>query len=157
MARRASPVSRRSATPPATAVAHALHAAAVHLLRRLRVEDARAGVSAAKLSALSVLVFGGPRRLTDLAAAEQVRPPTMTRLIAAMELDGLVRRRPDPADARAVRLEATVLGTRLLKAGRRRRVARLAAGLRRLGSADRALLSRAAAVMEALSRDVPQK
>jgi DNA-binding MarR family transcriptional regulator len=154
MARRASPVRHSAASPPVTALAHALHAAAVHLLRRLRVEDARAGVSAATLSALSVLVFGGPRRLTDLAAAEQVRPPTMTRLIAAMEAGGLVRRRPDAADARAVRLEATAQGTRLLKAGRRRRVDRLAQAIRRLPGEERAVLARAAGLLERISRDL---
>ena len=134
------------------AAADAVHSAAIHLLRRLRREDERAGVSAAKLSALSVLVFAGPARLTDLARAEQVRAPTMTRLVAAMERAGLVRRRQDHLDGRAVRLEATSKGTRLLQEGRRRRVARLAAALRRLPLAQQTALHRAALRIDALSR-----
>jgi DNA-binding MarR family transcriptional regulator len=134
------------------AVADALHSAAIHLLRRVRRVDERSGVGPAKLSALSVLVFGGKARLTDLARAEQVRPPTMTRLIAALEADGLVRRRSDPDDARAVRIEATPLGRRLLLQGRQRRVAALAAALEGVTREELALLSRAAAIIERLSR-----
>src|SRR6266478_3924169 len=104
-----------------TAVADALHSAAIHLLRGVRKEDARTGVGPARLSALSVLVFAGPMRLTELAVIEQVRPPTMTRVIAGLEAAGLVRRRDDADDARAVRLEATARGTALLQEGRRRR------------------------------------
>jgi DNA-binding MarR family transcriptional regulator len=133
-------------------VADALHSAAIHLLRRLRREDERSGVSAAKLSALSVLVFGGPMRLTDLARAEQVRPPTMTRLVAAMEEDGLVRRRDDASDARAVRLEATAKGVRLLHEGRRRRIERLSAALESLCAEDLEAIERASRLVEAASR-----
>src|SRR6267142_6609329 len=97
-----------------TAVADALHSAAIHLLRGIRKEDARTGVGPARLSALSVLVFAGPRRLTELAQIEQVQPPTMTKIIAGLEAAGLVRRRDDAEDARAVKLEATVHGNRLL-------------------------------------------
>lgn len=132
-------------------VADALHSAAIHLLRRLRKSDAPAGLSPAKLSALSVLVFGGPMRLTDLADAEQVRPPTMTRLVAAMEADGLVRRRADRGDARAVRLEATTKGARVLQEGRRRRVSRLAQALRDRTPDELRLLDRAADLIETLA------
>ena len=90
-----------------TAVADALHSAAIHLLRGVRKEDERTGVGPARLSALSVLVFAGPMRLTELAGIEQVKPPTMTKVIAGLEAGGLVRRRADAQDARAVRLEAT--------------------------------------------------
>lgn len=134
------------------AVADALHSASIHLLRRLRREDERAGISAAKLSALSVLVFGGPIRLTDLARAEQVRPPTMTKLVAAMEREGLLRRHADSKDARAVRLEATARGTRLLQEGRRRRIARLAAALGSLRQRDVETIGQAAKLIETVAR-----
>src|SRR6266850_1938157 len=81
-----------------------LHSAAIHLLRRLRVRDRESGVGPAQLSALSVLVFGGPRSLGELADAEQVRPPTMSRIVAGLERAGLVKRRKTE-DGRRVRLE----------------------------------------------------
>src|SRR5690349_1980797 len=89
----------------AYAAADALHSAAIHLLRGVRKEDVRAGVGPARLSVLSVLVFGGPSRLSDLARLEQVRPPTMSKIVAGLETQGLVRRRPDPHDARASMIE----------------------------------------------------
>lgn len=137
-------------------VADALHAAAIHLLRRVREVDPEAGVGPARLSALSVLVFGGGQRLTDLARLEQVRPPTMTKLVSGLERDGLARRRADPDDARAVRVEATPRGRRLLMSGRQRRVARLAGGCARLAPADLDVLARAAAIMERIAADLPR-
>ena len=133
------------------AVADAVHSAAIHLLRGVRKEDERTGVGPARLSALSVLVFAGPMRLTELARIEQVKPPTMTKVIAGLEAAGLVRRRPDPGDARAVRLEATARGTKLLQAGRRRRVARLGIVLQTLGPEELDVLRRAAAIIERFS------
>src|ERR671926_315975 len=103
------------------------HSAAIHALRHVRRDDPATGLSAARLSALSVLVFGGPRTIGELAAAEHVRPPTMTRLVQALEDEGYVRRERDPADGRAVRVRATAKGERVLWAGRERRVERLAA------------------------------
>jgi DNA-binding MarR family transcriptional regulator len=100
-----------------------MHSAAIHLLRHVRTVDARAmGVSPARASALSVLVFGGPRSLTELAGAEQVTAATMSRLVTALEREGLVRRHPDAYDARAVRLEATAKARRILERGRARRL-----------------------------------
>jgi DNA-binding MarR family transcriptional regulator len=142
----------RSTRGKSVEVADAIHSAAIHLLRRLRREDDRAGISAAKLSALSVLVFGGSTRLTDLARAEQVKPPTMTKLVAAMEREGLLRRRADPDDARAVRLEATARGARILQEGRRRRIRLLAAAAGTLSSAELDALAGAAVLIETLSR-----
>ena len=143
----------RSATPddPA-AVADALHSAAIHLLRRVRQEDERTGVTPGRLSALSVLVFGGPMRLTDLARIEQVKPPTMTRIVAGLETQGLVRRRAVADDARAVRLETTPRGTKVMHEGRRRRVERLTGALQTLSAGDRQILARAAALMEQLAK-----
>jgi DNA-binding MarR family transcriptional regulator len=100
-----------------------IHSAAIHLLRRVREIDARAmGLSPARASALSVLVFGGERSLTELAEAEQVTAATMSRLVAALEREGLVRRHPDVDDARAVVLEATPKARRILERGRARRL-----------------------------------
>jgi DNA-binding MarR family transcriptional regulator len=130
------------------AVADALHSAAIHLLRRVREEDEEAGVGPARLSALSVLVFAGPQRLTDLARAEQVRPPTMTKVVTGLEGAGLARRAADPDDARAVRVTATARGHRLLVEGRRRRVDRLARGLTTLLPDELDVLAHAAAIME---------
>src|SRR5262245_12153639 len=125
-------MSPRASTKRSSTVADALHSAAIHLLRGVRKEDERSGVGPARLSALSVLVFAGPLRLTELARIEQVKPPTMTKVVAGLEAAGLVRRRDDAEDARAVRLEATARGTKLLQEGRRRRVVRLASALGRL-------------------------
>src|ERR687886_968937 len=86
------------------------HSAAIHALRHVRREDPASGLSAARLSALSVLVFGGPRTLGELAAAEHVRPATMTRIVQALEREGLVRRQADPDDGRVTRLHATAKG-----------------------------------------------
>jgi DNA-binding MarR family transcriptional regulator len=133
------------------AVADALHSAAIHLLRGVRKEDLHTGVGPARLSALSVLVFAGPMRLTDLARIEQVKPPTMTKVVAGLEAGGLVKRRLDADDGRAVKLEATARGTKLLQNGRRRRVARLAAALDGLERKEVEILDRAAELIERVS------
>jgi DNA-binding MarR family transcriptional regulator len=125
---------KRHARRDAIDVADRLHSAAIHLLRRLRVRDLASGIGPAQLSALSVLVFGGPRSLGELAQAEQVRPPTMSRIVAGLERDGLVRRR-DTEDKRRLRLEATAKGAKILQQGRQRRVASLAAAVRSLSPA----------------------
>jgi DNA-binding MarR family transcriptional regulator len=125
-----------------------LHSAAIHLLRLLRQEDVASGISAARLSALSVLVFGGSRTIGELAAAEQVRPPTMTKIVTGLEADGLARRRPSRQDARSVVVAATARGRTLLQRGRQRRVDALAARLAGLPAADVATLRRAADLIE---------
>jgi DNA-binding MarR family transcriptional regulator len=147
--RSASP--KRSASPDAD-LADRLHSAAIHLLRRLRREDDASGLPAPQLSALSVIVFGGPITLGALAAAEQVRPPTITKLVATLEKAGLVEREVDSEDRRVVRVRSTARGARLLQEGRQRRVAMLAGSLADLSSADRALLERAASVLEKVVR-----
>ncbi|MEZ5289924.1 MAG: MarR family transcriptional regulator [Vicinamibacterales bacterium] len=139
------------------AVADALHSASIHLLRRVREVDDE-GLGPARLSALSVLVFGGARRLTDLARTEQVQPPTMTKIVSGLEASGLARRAADPGDARAIRVEATARGRRLLVEGRRRRVARLREGLTALLPEELGVLAHAAALMERVAgrlADVP--
>jgi len=133
-------------------LADRLHSAAIHLLRRLRREDDASGLPAPQLSAMSVIVFGGPITLGALATAEQVRPPTITKLVAALEEQGLVERESDPEDRRVMRVKATARGTRLLYEGRRRRVASLAASLGELAAADRAALARAVPILEKVAR-----
>jgi DNA-binding MarR family transcriptional regulator len=125
---------------------------AIHLVRRLRKADAALGVPPARLSALSVLVFGGPHTLGELAAREQVTPPTMTRIVTGLERMGLARRLPDPADGRVVRVEATPAGVEIMERGRMLRVERLAEELRALPAADRATLARAASILAGLER-----
>ncbi len=128
-------------------VADRLHSTAIQLLRRLRSEDRRTGLSGPRASALSVVVFGGPVTLGELAAAEQVKPPTMTRLVTAMEAQGLVKREGDASDARVVRVRATPKGIRILQEGRARRIARLQAALQELSEEELALLGRATALL----------
>jgi DNA-binding MarR family transcriptional regulator len=135
---------------PSVALADRLHSAAIHLLRRVRRVDEATGLSAARLSALSVVVFAGPIRISALAAAEQVRTPTITPIVAALERDGLVTRESDASDARAALLHATAKGARLMAEGRARRVALLAAELNELNAADRAALERAVGILERL-------
>src|SRR5687768_2165918 len=103
-----------------------LHSAAIHLLRRLRRVDVASGLTAPRLSALSVIVFSGPLTLGALAAAEQVQPPTMTRIVTALESVGLVRREPSPEDRRSIWICATDAGRHLLAEGRARRTGSLA-------------------------------
>jgi len=148
--RQASGRSRRR--DPADVLADRLHTAAIHLLRRLRREDDAAGLSAPRLSALSVVVFGGPITIGALAAAEQVRAPTMSRLVAALEVQGLVRRVSDRTDHRIVRVEATARGRALLQAGRRRRVGVLTGDIRELSAAERRTLTTAIPLFERLAR-----
>jgi DNA-binding MarR family transcriptional regulator len=134
-----------------TETADRLHSAAIHLLRRLRREDDASGLAAPKLSALSVVVHAGPLTLGALAAAEQVRPPTMTRIVAALEAEGLVMREADPHDGRIAHVRATARGARVLEQGRARRVAALTKALGELSASERATLDRAVVIMERLS------
>src|SRR6266508_4805981 len=127
--------------PPARGVADRLHSAAIHLLRRLRVEDKAMGLSAPRASALSVIVFRGPMTMSALAEAEQVRRQTITRLVDGLERRGLVRRVNDPADGRVQLVEATAAGKRLLQKGRARRVERLMQGVMQLTEEEQRVLA----------------
>jgi DNA-binding MarR family transcriptional regulator len=134
-------------------LADRLHSAAIHLLRLVRVQDTASGLGSARLSALSVIVFGGPVSLNNLARAEQVRPPTMSRIVDALEAAGLARRRTDERDRRAVLIEPTSRGAAMLKQGRKRRVRFLAARLARLNAAELAQIDHAVqAIRKALAR-----
>lgn len=128
-------------------IAEPLHSMAIHLLRGVNRHDAASGLSPARLSLLSVLVFGGSRPLTTLARDEHVRAPTMSRLVAAMEAEGLVRRRSDVADGRIWMIEATDAGRAVMVAARDRRLRVLAALLARLPEHDLTNVVRATNVL----------
>ncbi len=130
------------------AVADKIHSAALHLLRRLRIDDEAVGVSPPRLSALAVVVRDGPLTVGDLASIEGVRPPTMTRLVDGLVRDGSVRRSPHPDDHRAVLVRATAQGTRALAEGRSRRVEALIGLLGDLPGDDLKTLGRAADLLE---------
>ena len=133
-------------------VAARLHSASIRLLRTLRREDDGSGLSAPRLSALSVVVFAGPLSLAELAEAEQVRPPTMSRIVDALVDRGLITRVTDPRDRRSVRIAATPEGTQLLKAGRERRVHALIGRLGRLAESERRALARGVEILERVAR-----
>lgn len=134
--------------PELEALADRLHSLAIHLLRQVREVDAMSGLSAARLSALSVLVFAGPRTVGELAATEQVSAPTMSKLLSALEADGLATRESDPEDARRVRVHATRAGSRALQKARARRVARMSTLLEGLTPTERRVVARAVALIE---------
>jgi DNA-binding MarR family transcriptional regulator len=130
-------------------VADIVHSAAIHLLRRASERDRTAEISYARLSALSVVVFRGPLTLGDLATAEGVRSATMSGIVNGLEADGLVRRRPHAADRRAVHVEATAPGRRLLERARAQRIDLVASKLKDLSAEELDLLWRAAELLEA--------
>jgi len=142
---------KKTSTGQVLEVADHLHSAAIHLLRRLRVRDRESGIGPSQLSALSVLVFGGPRSLGELAEAEQVRPPTMSRIVVGLEDAGLIRRHSTD-DKRRFRLEPTAKGTKILQAGRRRRVDSLARALESFSPAELQQLGEAVKSIENLIR-----
>jgi DNA-binding MarR family transcriptional regulator len=132
------------------ATAQALHSVAIGLLRRVRKADGSSGLNSARLSALSVIVFAGPITMGELAGAEQVRPPTMTRIVNALEEQGLVRKTRDERDRRTVYLSATIKGKRLLVEARNRRLRPLADELGRLGARELKTLQDAIGIMKAI-------
>lgn len=139
---------RKSSDVASRDVADRLHSAAIHLLRRLRKQDRATGLSGPRASALSVIVFGGPITLGDLANAEQVRPPTITRLVQGLERQGLVRREQDVNDRRLTRMHATEKGRRVLLEGRDRRIDALNKGMEALDAAELETLERATAILQ---------
>jgi len=128
-------------------VADQLHSTAIHLLRRVRRRDTASRAGPAQLSALSVLVFGGPMTLGQLAAAEQVKAPTMTRIVAGLRRSGWVRLVPDPSDARRMRVYPTSSGADLLEQARRRRIDYLAQGFARLTPRQLAVVDEAVEIL----------
>lgn len=116
------------------------------LARRLR-QEGTAGLTPSQLSILASVDRLGPLQLGDLARVESVAPPTLTRFIARLEDEGLVRRHPDPDDGRAVLVQVTAAGRRALRELRRARVAFLAQRLATLSDGDRVVIARAVALL----------
>ena len=129
-----------------------LHSVSIRMLRKLRHEDEEIGLSQPRLSALSVVVFAGPLSLAELAAAEQVKPPTMSRIVEALVEDRLVTRDAVPEDRRSVRIAATEKGRRLMEKGRERRVQALSERLVGLASSERRALARGIELLERIMR-----
>ncbi|MHB1957507.1 MAG: MarR family winged helix-turn-helix transcriptional regulator [Acidobacteriaceae bacterium] len=135
-------------------MADQLHSVAIHLLRKLRRQDESRGLNAPRLSALSVIVFGGPITLGNLAAVEQVRPPTMTRIVNALEEQGLVVKKKNVDDGRSTRLSATTAGKKLLIEGRNRRVRSLARQIDALSNTEQSILREATRILATVVRAI---
>lgn len=129
-------------------VADLIHSASIHVLRRAAERDVETGLTRARLSALSVVVFRGPLTLGALAESEGVRPATMTNIVTGLERAGLVRRKRNSADGRSVLVEATAAGTRATQRGRGRRIDAIAERLGDLDPDELALVWRAASLLE---------
>jgi DNA-binding MarR family transcriptional regulator len=135
--------------PNLVAVATQLNSLSIHLVRRARTADSALGVPPGQLSALSVLVFGGERTIAQLAEAEQVTSPTITRIVDGLEQAGLAVRRSHPVDRRATLVRATARGRKIMERGRQRRVDVLTTVLDRLSDEDLRAVKQA---VEALAR-----
>jgi DNA-binding MarR family transcriptional regulator len=135
------------ATPDPADIADRLHSTAIHLLRQVRREDPATGLSAARLSALSVVVYGNYPTVTEIAAAEQITAASASRRVSALMAEGLVERVPYSDDARSYRIRATRAGERVLREGRKRRVAHLTALLAELPTRDLESLDVAAVIL----------
>lgn len=132
-------------------LAEALNSGAIHLLRAVSAVDHASGLTAARLSALSVLVYGGPRTLSGLARAEGVTAPTMTRIVDGLVELGLATRRPHPDSARLVRVAATDRGRQRMNRARERRVDVLVAALSPLSAAEQRCLGAAVPVLDCVA------
>jgi DNA-binding MarR family transcriptional regulator len=128
-------------------IANQLHSVAVRLLRRVRSADTGMDLDGPRASLLSVVVFAGPQPVTRLAEIEQVTPPAITKLVTALEADGLVSRERSPNDRRLVLVGATAAGRRLLEQGRAARVRALADLLDGVSVDDLATLRDAAMII----------
>jgi len=134
-------------------IADRLHSAAIHLLRTAAKTDVLSGQGPARLSALSVLVFSGSKTLGELAGAERVKPPTMSRIVAGLRREGLARIQKDSEDARKLHISVTPKGERLLQEARKRRIHALAEVLVDRSQAELNTLKEAAEIIEAALRE----
>jgi DNA-binding MarR family transcriptional regulator len=132
-----------------------LNSAAIHLLRGMRAADRASGLTPARLSALSVLVFGGPSTLGHLARTEDVSGPTMTRIVDGLVTLGLATREEHPESARQVLISPTQAGVDLMQAAAGRRVDVIVAALAALPTGDRRAIVAAAPSLRELSARVP--
>ena len=136
-----------------TRLANRLNSAAIHLLRRISRDDGADGVTPARLSALSVLVYGGAQAVGELARRQGVSLPTMSRMADALVREGLVVRGCNPDDRRAVRLEVTRRGRELTERGRARRITRLASELAALDARELSALEEAVSALERIEAE----
>ena len=136
--------------PDSETLAELLHSTAIRLLRSVRRVDESSGLTAPRLSALSVIVLNGAIALGKLAEAEQVRPPTMTRIVNALQEQELVVKAQDPGDGRVVRIAPTTKGKRVLIRGRARRVQFLTEQIRHLEKVEQEKLSAALVTIQEL-------
>jgi DNA-binding MarR family transcriptional regulator len=139
------------ASPSQTALASSLRLAVMRLARRMRSERADTSLTLTQLATLATLERRGPLTPRELAAAERVQPPSMTRIAASLELAGLVTRTDHPTDGRQVLLSVAPEGVALLREDRRRRDAWLAQRLRELDPEELDVLRRATAVLDRLA------
>ena len=146
MARSQKPLHRR--IPDSLEVADRLHSAAIHLLRFAAKPDVLSGQGPARLSALSVLAFGGQKTLGELAAAERVKPPTMSRIVAGLKRSGLARIQRDGKDARKIWITVTPKGDQILQNTRQRRIRALAETLAILAPAQLEAIRNAVEIVE---------
>lgn len=156
LARRADPpdLAGTAGPPDLAQVASALNSGAIHLLRSLAAVDRQSGLPRARLSALSVLVFGGSRTLGELAAAEGVAGPTMTRIVDGLIAEHLAERRPHPTDGRAVLIAATTAGEALMRTAQRRRIDVLVTAVSGLPPDQRPILAAAGPLLDELAAAV---
>ena len=136
-----------------TELSSVLRISVMRLARRLRSERSSADLTLTQISALSALDRHGPSTPSELAAHERVQPPSMTRVIAALEELGLVSRGPHPTDGRQVLVAATDQARAMLREDRRRREAWLVDHLSDLTPPERAVLQAAAPILDRLAAE----
>ena len=140
--------SRSTQTRPATRpLAESLRLAVTRLARRLR-QEAGAGITPSMLAALSTVERRGPLTLGELAAAEGIAPPSVTAVATRLEEAGLVERATLERDRRVSVVSITARGSELLRESRRAKEAYLARRLAAMTPEDRAVLARAAGLLE---------
>jgi DNA-binding MarR family transcriptional regulator len=151
-------MAQRKADPESAPIdtARLINSGAIHVLRGLHAVDRAAGLTPARLSALSVLVFAGPRTLGRLADIEGVAGPTMTRIVDGLCDLGLAVRRPHPDSARSVQIAPTTQGVTLMKRAADRRIETLVRAMATLSSRDQHRLASAAPVLDRLATAVRQ-
>jgi DNA-binding MarR family transcriptional regulator len=140
--------------PSLPELASTLRLRVMRLSRNLR-RQAGTGLSASLLSALTTVERRGPMTIGRLSEAEQVKPPTMTKVVASLVEQGLVSREPDPLDGRVAWVAATSEGRGLVRRTRSRSDAYLAKRLRSLDSEDLLVLERASRLLERLTEEAP--
>jgi DNA-binding MarR family transcriptional regulator len=135
-------------------LASGLRLSVLRLARRLRqLRDESLDLNSNQLSAMSVLLNSGDQLMGELAAAEKVQPPSMTRIVNGLEERGLVVRRPHSKDRRLCVVGLTPAGREVLLANRRRRDAWLAARIAALSPPERHVLRQAIEILDKVNSE----